>query len=41
MSTNHPESLQQRSAVNLQRDLKGKVAMMNRLQRALEQDDLP
>jgi EAL domain-containing protein (putative c-di-GMP-specific phosphodiesterase class I)/GGDEF domain-containing protein len=39
MSTNHPESLQQRSAVNLQRDLKGKVAMMNRLQRALEQDE--
>jgi FOG: EAL domain len=39
MSTNHPENLQQRGAVNLQRDLKGKVAMMNRLQRALEQDE--
>lgn len=39
LSTNHPENLQQRGAVNLQRDLKGKVAMMNRLQRALEQDE--
>lgn len=39
LSTNHPENLQQRGAVNLQRDLKGKVAMMNQLQRALEQDE--
>lgn len=39
LSTNHPESLQQRGAVNLQRSLKDKVDMMNRLQRALEQNE--
>lgn len=39
ISTNHPESLQQRGAVHLQRSLKDKVAMMNRLQRALEQNE--
>jgi FOG: EAL domain len=38
LSTNHPENLQQRGALHLQRNLKDKVAMMNRLQRALEQD---
>jgi len=36
LSTNHPESLQQRGAAHLQRSLKDKVAMMNRLQAALE-----
>ena len=39
LSTNHPESLQQRGAANLQRGLKDKVAMMNRLQRALDQNE--
>lgn len=38
LSTNHPENLQQRGAINLQRGLKDKVAMMNRLQQALEKD---
>ncbi|WP_437886961.1 EAL domain-containing protein [Phytobacter sp. V91] len=38
LATNHPESLQQRGAVNLQRSLKGKVDMMSRLQRALEEN---
>ncbi|EOZ1432375.1 sensor domain-containing phosphodiesterase [Enterobacter hormaechei] len=38
LSTNHPENLQQRGAVHLQRSLKDKVAMMSRLQAALEQD---
>lgn len=38
LSTNHPENLQQRGAVHLQRSLKDKVAMMNRLQTALEQN---
>ncbi|WP_368541643.1 EAL domain-containing protein [Enterobacter soli] len=38
LSTNHPENLQQRGAVHLQRSLKDKVAMMNRLQNALEHD---
>jgi hypothetical protein len=33
LSTNHPENLQQRGAVHLQRSLKDKVAMMSRLQR--------
>jgi len=36
LSTNHPENLQQRGAVHLQRSLKDKVAMMSRLQTALE-----
>lgn len=36
LSSNHPENLQQRGAVHLQRSLKDKVAMMSRLQRALE-----
>jgi EAL domain-containing protein (putative c-di-GMP-specific phosphodiesterase class I)/GGDEF domain-containing protein len=39
LSTNHPENLQQRGAVHLQRNLKYKVAMMSRLQHALEQDE--
>ena len=39
LSTNHPESLQQRGAANLQRSLKDKVAMMNRLQRALDHNE--
>jgi len=38
LSTNHPENLQQRGAVHLQRSLKDKVAMMSRLQIALEQN---
>ncbi|HDR2277342.1 TPA: sensor domain-containing phosphodiesterase [Enterobacter ludwigii] len=36
ISTNHPENLQQRGAVHLQRSLKDKVAMMSRLQSALD-----
>ncbi|MDN8599199.1 sensor domain-containing phosphodiesterase [Citrobacter enshiensis] len=36
--TNTPENLQRRGAMNLQRGLKDKVAMMNHLQRALEYD---
>lgn len=39
LATNHPENLQQRGAINLQRGLKDKVAMMNRVQRALEKDE--
>ena len=39
ISTNHPENLQQRGAVHLQRSLKDKVAMMSRLQRALDQSE--
>ncbi|WLI75881.1 EAL domain-containing protein [Kosakonia sp. H02] len=38
LATNHPENLQNRGAANLQRGLKSKVDMMNRLQLALEQD---
>lgn len=38
LATNHPESLQHRGAVNLQRSLKSKVDMMSRLQRALEEN---
>ena len=38
LSTCHPENLQQRGAINLQRGLKDKVEMMNRLQYALEHD---
>lgn len=38
LATNHPENLEQRGAINLQRGLKDKVAMMSRLQRALEKD---
>lgn len=38
LATNHPENLQKRVALYLQQDLKDKVAMMNRLQLALEQD---
>lgn len=36
LSSNHPENLQQRGAVHLQRSLKDKVAMMSRLQKALD-----
>ncbi|HDR2822011.1 TPA: sensor domain-containing phosphodiesterase [Enterobacter bugandensis] len=36
LSSNHPENLQQRGAVHLQRSLKDKVAVMSRLQRALD-----
>lgn len=36
LSSNHPENLQQRDAVHLQRSLKDKVAVMSRLQRALD-----
>ncbi|WP_410749809.1 EAL domain-containing protein [Citrobacter sp. U14242] len=38
LATNMPESLQRRGVMHLQRDLKDKVAMMNRLQQALEHD---
>ncbi|WP_318362741.1 EAL domain-containing protein [Enterobacter sp.] len=38
LATNHPESLQRRGAASLQRGLKDKVEMMNRLQQALEAD---
>jgi hypothetical protein len=40
LATNHPESLQHRGAANLQRCLKDKVDMMNRLQLALEENRL-
>ncbi|HAS1472119.1 TPA: sensor domain-containing phosphodiesterase [Enterobacter bugandensis] len=36
LSSNRPENLQQRGAVHLQRSLKDKVAVMSRLQRALD-----
>lgn len=39
LSSNHPENLQQRGAVHLQRNLKNKVAMMSRLQKALDNDE--
>lgn len=38
LATNHPENLQKRCAINLQQNLKDKVALMNRLQHALEND---
>lgn len=38
LMTNMPENLERRGAMNLQRNLKDKVEMMNRLQRALEHD---
>jgi len=38
LASNHPENLQNRGAENLQRSLKSKVEMMNRLQLALEQN---
>ncbi|HGX3838929.1 TPA: EAL domain-containing protein [Escherichia fergusonii] len=38
IATNAPESMQRRGAMHVQRDLKDKVAMMNRLQQALEHD---
>ncbi|QHM93925.1 EAL domain-containing protein [Kosakonia sacchari] len=38
LATNHPENLQNRGAANLQRSLKSKVDMMNRLQLALEKN---
>lgn len=38
LATTHPESLQHRGAATLQRGLKDKVEMMNRLQHALEAD---
>ncbi|MEJ8322594.1 EAL domain-containing protein [Kosakonia sacchari] len=38
LATNHPENLQNRGAANLQRSLKSKVDMMNRLQLALEEN---
>ena len=37
--TNTPENMQRRGAMYLQRELKDKVAMMNRLQQALEHND--
>ncbi|WJW84943.1 MULTISPECIES: EAL domain-containing protein [Enterobacter] len=39
LSSNHPENLQQRGAIHLQRSLKDKVAMMSRLQKALDNDE--
>lgn len=39
LASNHPENLQQRGAVHLQRNLKDKVAMMSRLQKALDNDE--
>ncbi|STQ10093.1 diguanylate cyclase/phosphodiesterase [Enterobacter cloacae] len=39
LSTNHPENLQQRGAVHLQRSLKDKIAMMSRLQKALDNNE--
>ncbi|HDR2725808.1 TPA: sensor domain-containing phosphodiesterase, partial [Enterobacter roggenkampii] len=39
LSSNHPENLQQRGAVHLQRSLKDKIAMMSRLQKALDNDE--
>lgn len=39
LSTNHPENLQQRGAVHLQRSLKDKVAMMSRLQKTLDNNE--
>ncbi|POT60035.1 sensor domain-containing phosphodiesterase [Citrobacter amalonaticus] len=39
IATNVPENMQRRGAKNRQHDLKDKVAMMNRLQQALENDD--
>ena len=39
LSSNHPENLQQRGAVHLQRNLKDKVAMMSRLQKALDNNE--
>lgn len=36
LATNSPENLQRRGVMHLQRDLKDKVAMMNRIQQALE-----
>ncbi|MGG7520376.1 EAL domain-containing protein [bacterium BS0013] len=39
LSSNHPENLQQRGAVHLQRSLRDKVAMMSRLQRALDNNE--
>ena len=39
LSSNHPENLQQRGAVHLQRSLKDKVAVMSRLQRALDNNE--
>lgn len=38
LASNHPGNLLNRGAENLQRNLKSKVEMMSRLQRALEQD---
>jgi EAL domain-containing protein (putative c-di-GMP-specific phosphodiesterase class I) len=38
LSTNHPENLQQRGVTHLQRTLKDKVAMMGRLQSALDRN---
>ncbi|MBM3071359.1 sensor domain-containing phosphodiesterase [Enterobacter sp. RHBSTW-00994] len=38
LSTHKPESLQQRGAIHLQRNLKDKIAMMNRLKYVLEQN---
>ncbi|MFV7476602.1 EAL domain-containing protein [Enterobacter pseudoroggenkampii] len=39
LSSNHPENLQQRGAIHLQRSLKDKVAMMSRLQKVLDNDE--
>ena len=38
LSTCHPENLQQRGAINMQRGLKDKVEMRNRVEQALEND---
>lgn len=38
LATNTPENLQRRGAMHLQRDLKERVTMMNRIQMALEHD---
>jgi EAL domain-containing protein (putative c-di-GMP-specific phosphodiesterase class I)/GGDEF domain-containing protein len=38
LSTSHPESLQRRGAMHLQQGLKDKVAMMNQIRHALEQN---
>ena len=38
LASGHPENLQRRGAGHVQQDLKDKVAMMNRILKALEQD---
>ncbi|QUJ06298.1 hypothetical protein KCP69_10245 [Salmonella enterica subsp. enterica] len=41
MTTNAPEVYSGAARNHLQRDLKGRIAMMNRLQQALEHDHFP